>query len=482
MRALPALIAIALLVAAAVYVADRPGSVEVVWQGWRVDTSVAVLVLAVVAIAMAAAALFHILRKVLGGPRAFMRSRREKRRREGYRALTQGMVAVAAGDAEEAQKFARKADVLLAEPPLTLLLSAQAAQLNGDDRAAQRYFTAMIERKETEFLGLRGLIMQALRGGDEGKALSLIERAKALRPSTPWVLSSLFELQARAGKWHEAEATLVEAAKRKALPAAESRHRQAVLLHEKSRAAEAKGETREALEHAAKAHKLDPGFAPVTTRYAHLLRAAGKPRPAAKALETGWRAQPHPELAEAYGALAEDEPPMQRLKTVERLVAHNPGHRESRIALAAAALKARLWGEARRHLEAAGAAAGDGAPTPRVCRLMAELEQAERDNHGAARSWHARAAATGNLDETYVCDACGAESASWTPLCPHCRGFDSLRWRAPSGTAAPRLAASEGFMPALPVPAPWPAPGGARSDGSGPINAVAAVDGTGPRM
>src|SRR6185437_15392730 len=291
-----ALVAIALLVAASVYVADRPGSVELVWQGWRVDTSVAVLVLAVVAIAMGAAALFHILRKVLGGPRAFMRSRREKRRREGYRALTQGMVAVAAGDAEEAQKFARKADVLLAEPPLTLLLSAQAAQLNGDDRAAQRYFTAMIERKETEFLGLRGLIMQALRGGDE----------------------------------------------RKALPAAESRHRQAVLLHEKSRAAEAKGETREALEHAAKAHKLDPGFAPVTTRYAQLLRAAGKPRPAAKAIEAGWRAQPHPDLAEAYGALAADEPPMQHLKTVQRLAAHNPDHRESRMALAAAALKARL--------------------------------------------------------------------------------------------------------------------------------------------
>jgi HemY protein len=482
MRALPALIVIALLVAASVYVADRPGSVDVVWQGWRIDTSVAVLVLAVVALAMAAAALFHILRKVLGGPRAFMRSRRDKRRREGYRALTQGMVAVAAGDAAEAQKFARKADVLLAEPPLTLLLSAQAAQLNGDDQAAHRYFSAMIERKETEFLGLRGLIMQALRSGDEGKALSLIERAKALRPSTPWVLSSLFELQARAGKWHEAEATLVEATKRKALPQAESRHRQAVLLHEKSHAAEAKGETREALEHAAKAHKLDPGFAPVTTRYADLLRAAGKPRPAAKAIEAGWRAQPHPDLAEAYDALAADEPPMQHLKTVERLAAHNPDHRESRIALAAAALKARLWGEARRHLEAAGAASGDSAPTPRICRLMAELEQAEHDNHAAARAWQARAAATSNPDETYICDACGAESASWTPLCPHCHSFDSLRWRAPGGTAAPRLAASEGFMPALPVPAPWPTPGGTRSEAGGPVKAVAAVDGTGPRM
>ena len=484
MRALPAVIVIGLLVAAAVYVADRPGSVEVIWQGWRVDTSVAVLVLGVVLAAMAAAALFHILRKIIGGPRAFMRSRREKRRREGYRALTQGMVAVAAGDAEEAQKFARKADVL-AEPPLTLLLSAQAAQLNGDDRAAQRYFIAMIERKETEFLGLRGLIMQALRGGDEGTALTLIERARKLRPRTPWVLSSLFELQARAGKWRDAEATLVEASKRKALPAPESRHRHAVLLHEKSRTAESSGEVREALEHAAKAHKLDPGFAPATVRYANLLRVGGKRRPAAKAIESGWRAQPHPALAEAYGSLFAEEPPLQRLKHVERLAAQNPGHRESRIALAGAALHARLWGEARRHLEAAGAAAGSDSalpPTPRVCRLMAELEQAERDNHGAARDWLARATATSSLDETYICDACGAESAGWTPLCSHCRGFDSLRWRAPGGTAAPRLAASEGFMPALPVPTPWPSAGDARHAGAAPMGAVAAVDGTGPRM
>jgi HemY protein len=256
-----------------------------------------------------------------------------------------------------------------------------------------------------------------------------------------------------------------------------------VLLHEKSRTAEAAGATREALEHAAKAHKLDPAFAPATVRYADLLRAGGKRRPAAKAIESGWRAQPHPALAEAYGALFAEEPPVQRLKHVEQLAGHNPGHRESRLALAGAALAARLWGEARRHLEAAGAApSGDATPpTPRVCRLMAELEQAERDNHGAARAWLARATATSSLDETYICDACGSESGGWTPLCPHCRGFDSLRWRAPGGTAAPRLAASDGFMPALPVPAPWPSPG-SRQDGPAPMRAVAAVDVTGPRM
>src|SRR6185437_13928291 len=135
MRALPAIIVVAALIAGAVFIADRPGAVSLTWQGWRVDTSVAVLVLGVVIVAMLSALLFHLLRKIIGGPRAFLRARRESRRRRGYRALTQGKVAVAAGDAAEAKRYAKQADGLLAEPPLTLLLSAQAAQLNGDEKA-----------------------------------------------------------------------------------------------------------------------------------------------------------------------------------------------------------------------------------------------------------------------------------------------------------------------------------------------------------
>src|SRR5713226_4622673 len=237
MRALPALIVIALLVAASVYVADRPGSVEVVWQGWRVDTSVAVLVLAVVAIAMAAAIVFGLLRRLLGGPRAFLRARRERRRRDGYRALTQGMVAVAAGDADEAQRYARKADVLLAEPPLTLLLSAQAAQLKGDEDAARKYFAAMLNRPETEFLGLRGLLTQALRRGEESTALRLAERAHTMRPKTPWVLTNLLELQVKAGDWQRAQATLSELVKAKLVPVPTGRHHRAALLLAQSREA-----------------------------------------------------------------------------------------------------------------------------------------------------------------------------------------------------------------------------------------------------
>jgi HemY protein len=454
MRALPALIVIAIVVAAAGFLAGVPGHVALTWQGWRIDTSVAVLVLAVIILGMLAAALFHLLRKILGGPRAFMRARRERRRREGYRALTQGMVAVAAGDADEAQRHARKADALLAEPPLTLLLSAQAAQLKGDEQAARKYFTAMLDRAETEFLGLRGLVMQALRGGDERAALHLVERARTLRPKTPWVLQSLFELQARAGKWLEAETTLAEALKRKVLGHDAARHHRAVLLHEQSRTAEAQGDQRQALQLSAKAHALEPGFAPATARYAELLRVGGWTRRAAKAIEAAWRAAPHPDLAEAWNALFAEATPIARVKETDRLAAANPDHPESRLAQARASLAARLWGETRRHLEALGAKLEGEPPSPRICRHMAELEEVQHQDVGAARHWLSRAATTAAPDPTWICSACGAETPRWGALCPACHAFATLHWRHPAAGTARHLPAPAGLMPALPVPAP----------------------------
>jgi HemY protein len=447
MRPVPALVAVALLIAVAVFVADRPGAVSVVWQGWRIETSVAVTVLALIVLMLVAGLLWGVLRRLLGGPRAFSRRRREKRRRAGYRALTQGMVAVAAGDPDEAQRQARKADVLLADPPLTLLLSAQAAQLNGDEGAARKYFTAMLNRPETEFLGLRGLLTQALREGDRGTALRLAERARALRPRTQWVLASLFDLQARERRWDAAQETMVEIIKRKAMPAERARRHNAALFHERSREADADKRPQDALQYAARAVSLAPDFTPAVRRHAELLQREGKTRQAAKAIEAGWRRLPHPALVEAWEELEPDATALQRMKRMERLAALNPGHVESRIALAAAALGAQLWGEARRQLEPI---AGDSAATPRVCRLMAALEEAEHGDHARARQWLERAAAA-PPDPAWLCAECSAEAPGWVALCPNCGAFDSLDWKRP--LRAPALLAPPPAATALPPPA-----------------------------
>ena len=158
-----------------VWVADHPGRVVLNWEAYRIETSVAVLVGAVALAAALSIALFEAMRMIWHGPAGFRAARRRRREQRGYRALTLGLVAAAAGDARGARRLSRRADSLLGEPPLTLLLSAQAAQLEGDELAlAQRTVeaAATLLKLDAPLLYARA---DFLRGDDGGLLLTELE-------------------------------------------------------------------------------------------------------------------------------------------------------------------------------------------------------------------------------------------------------------------------------------------------------------------
>ena len=413
-------------VLAAVTLADYPGRVSVDWQGWRIDMSVGILALLVVLVVVVAVVISRFWGAIRRAPGRFLDVRRTSRRDRGYKALTQGMVAVAAGDVGEARRWARKADALLDDPPLTMLLSAQAAQLGGEEAAARRYFEAMLDHPDTAFLGVRGLLMQSIKAGDKIEALRLAERAYKLRPETGWVVDQLFELQVESGLWSEANDVIASAIRRKTLPASRARRRRAAVLVEHSRVAEAEGDAETAFARAGEAHNLDPTLVPATLALARLYKARDRATKAERLIEEAWARAPNPELAAMYGQVIADTDPLARVKRFQRLFSFRPDHPESHMALAEAALVGRLWGEARKHLNAvAGKAA-----TARVCRLMAELEESEKGDMEASRKWLGKAT-TAAPDEAWVCNDCGAVAGAWTALCGNCGSFGSLAWQAP---------------------------------------------------
>jgi HemY protein len=438
LRALLYWLILAILVGVAWYLADRrPGQESLEWFDYRIDTSVGILLLAVGLLAGVAAVIYRLWRGLRRMPKDVGHSLRQSRQRRGYRALTQGMVAVAAGEAGEARRWARKADDLLDEPPLTMLLSAQAAQLNGDDQAAKRYFTAMLERDETHFLGLRGLITQALHDGDEAAALAYVREAYTLRPRTPWVLTSLFDLSERTGDLALAERAVDEAVRAKSLPRPEAKRRKGVLLLEQARQSQQRPDRARTIKLARQAHKSAPDLVPATRLYCELLVGSGRQGEAGRMLEKAWAAAPHPDLVEVYRAARPGKAGIDWLNQVGKLVAQAPKHGESVLALAEAALDAQLWGEARRHL----GEAAEVALTERVCRLMARLEESERRDAERVREWLFRAAEA-LPDAAWVCRACGAVAGGWTARCGACHEFDSLTWQTPPHVEPDSLAAS----------------------------------------
>ena len=451
-------IKLGILVAAAVWIADHPGEVAFDWQGWHVETRLGVLLAVVLLLMVAAALVYRFWGFIVRGPRAMARAREEKRRLKGYRALTQGMVAVAAGDAEEAKRQARVAHGLLPEPPLTLLLAAQAAQLNGDETAAGRYFTAMLKNPEIAFLGMRGLLNQALARGDRAEALRLAGEAHADRPGAGWAAKALLDLELEEGRWLEARRSARAAAKLKAIAPEDARRIEGVTLLAE---AEAERDGARAYAISREAIRLLPDFVPAIAIEAKAAFRAGRLRDAEKLIEKAWgRGLAHPNLAAIYAGLKPDEAAVDRARRFEKLAGTKPEAEESRLALAETALAAGLWGQARQALDALLAAGAHG--SARLCRLMARLEEGERGDLAAARRWLLQAA-EGAGDPAWVCGRCNAAAAEWHPRCGNCGAFDRQSWREAMRVAPTALAGPADGARALaaPVPAAQPdAPGG----------------------
>ena len=335
-----------------------------------------------------------------------------RRRRTGDVALTRTLLALAAGETGDARREASRARRLLGDTPATLLLAAEAGRIAGRDDEAETAFRALADRRDAAFLGLRGLLRQAIEREDWAEATALARQAEAVEPGAAWLRRERFRLAVRAGEWSDALALADADAPKAALATA---------------AAEAESDAGRALRLAKQAWKADPSLSPAALAYATRLRAAGRERRALVVIRHSWAIAPHPDLADF--ALAPVSDNLQRTQAAQRLTEANPDHAESRLLLARTALEAGLTGEARRHAEAAAAT---GLNQRRLWLLLAEIAEAEGGDSETGRLAQRdalRRAAAADPDPTWQCDACHTAHASWHPNCPDCFTVGSLRWR-----------------------------------------------------
>jgi HemY protein len=416
------LVLVGLLALGVAWFADRPGEVAITWQGLRIETSVTVTIVAFVALLAVSILLWSILRGIVRSPRHISEYWRRRRSGQGHLAITRGLLAVGAGDAGLARKYADEAKRLASHEPLTLLLGAQAAQLSGDRAAAERSFREMTEREETRLLGLRGLYVEAQRRDDIAGAHLYAEEAARLDPSLPWAGQAVLQIRSARGDWAGALDIVERNRASGAIDKDTYRRQRAVLLTAQAMASE---ETdRDAAKSAVlEAVKLAPDLVPAVALAARFLSEAGDIRKASRMLENAWRTLPHPELADAYIHVRLGDSARERLARAKRLNEKAPLNMEGAIALARAAIDAREFVQAREalfpYLDQ---------PTQRIAVLMAKLEQAEFGDEGRAREWTARALRAAR-DPRWTAD--GIVSERWMPVSPVSGRIDAFEWKVP---------------------------------------------------
>ena len=416
------LLLIALAAAGAAWVADQGGDVVLSWDGWRVHTSLPVFALALGITIVAAMLMWSILRALWRTPEKIRRVRRERRQARGRHAITHGLLAIGHGDAAAARAHAALARKHAANDPLALLLHAQSAQLSGDRQAAKAAFHAMAEREDTRLLGLRGLFIEAQRADDPVSAVMIAEEALKLAPSSTWASHAVLGFRCARGDWSGALAILDNNLASGLIDKATFRRQRGVLLT--ARALELETVDRDlSRDSAMEAVKLAPTLVPAAVLSAKYESEAHQVRRAMRIVEAAWLAQPHPDLADAYAHVKLGDSARQRLVRVETLAAKAPGHLESALAVARAAIDASEFARAREAL-----APFTAVPTQRVAMLMAEIERTEHGDSGRARAWTLRAVRALH-DAVWTAD--GYVSDKWRPVSPVSGRLDAFQWQTP---------------------------------------------------
>ncbi|MBI1250580.1 MAG: heme biosynthesis protein HemY [Alphaproteobacteria bacterium] len=410
---------VALLLVVAVFAAllamqasQEPGSVQIEWGDYRVDTTALFGLLAIVLLIAVALPVLRLLMVLLDAPGRMGKAGDRARIRRGQEAIALGLIAAEAGEFDAARKHADRAANLIDEPRLANLLAARSAEVAGDTAAAERAYSSMLGHEDTELLGRKGLLAAALKRGDRISAMSHAEAALKAAKNAEWPFQTLFELKVQASDWEGAIDALEEGEKRRIIDDRAARRRRSVLLCAAAMRAERERRPEKCAELAEKAVRLSPGFAPAAALAAKYLTADGKVERAAAIIEDAWDAAPHPVLAHAYRDLKPGESREERAARLHALADRRRDHRESKIILAALALGRGDFG-------AAQAALDDcyrEYPSARIASLYAELARAKGDDN-AARTWLATAAGA-------------PREPDWTDLDPEGNAFlyDDTDW------------------------------------------------------
>jgi HemY protein len=403
--------------------ADRPGEVVLEWQGTQYQTSLMVVVVGVAAIVATAMFAWWIGRTILDSPKIMQRFWSNRKKDRGYRALSMGLIAANSGDAAAARRFTKDSIKLLGQEPLVGLLDAQTSLLEGKREEARNRFEKMLDDDDTRFVALRGLFLEAERQKAGEAARHYAEEAHKAAPNLPWAANAKLRYASQEGDWASALATL-ETNRSAGLIDKETAKRQRAVLLTARAMQEEPADPVAAARTAREAHRLAPDLVPAAVIGAKALARNNDLGRAAGMLETVWKKQPHPEIAQAYIHLRMGDSALDRMKRARKLASWKPNNPEGNYAIAEAAMEAQDWEAAREAM----APLLVGAPAERACLIMADLEEGEFGDKGRMRDWLARAVRAPR-DAVWTAD--GVVSEQWLPISPVSGRIDAFEWKVP---------------------------------------------------
>lgn len=436
LKALWFLVKLGVVIAAILWISERPGQVEMSWLSYDVKMEIGVF-FAILAFLLVVLLLLHRgLLALKRAPKALALYHERSSQDKAQRAITQGLSAIAAGDTKKARQCAKRARALQGkEYGLVDLLESMTARMEGDNVQAQMGFERLLERKDTAFLGVRGLLQVAMDEGRIHNAVAMAENAHKMHPKQRWIVKTLYQLYIQQNDWNNAEKALRKAKKMGVVSASQALSDRIAMGLVGAQEALNAGDMDMAYSMTLKAYKKDKTSLPAALMLLpHYLRLK-KRKAAIRLVEKVWKHTPHPDLLLAWQAMEpqskKKKNPAKTMAWYERLLALKPDSDEGQMAVAEIAIRENMYGEARAYLKMAESLR----VSKKLYRLYADLEQKQTGDEAAVKLWLEKAADAPS-HKVWTCTQSGLVYERWSAFATPHNSFNTIIWDYPGARVA----------------------------------------------
>ncbi len=373
----------------------NPGNVVFFYPPYRIDLSLNLFVVLVALLFVVVYTILIAIRNTQQMPQRVAAYRREKREREGNRALRDALKALFEGRFGHAEKAAERAAESPDNAGLAALIGARAAHRIGQPARRNEWLAKIQEEQTLKTARLMTSIELLVDGNEADNALEVVNELNSSGTRHIHALRLALKANQRAKNWPEVLRLVRLLDKRNALhPALSRRLRELAyedLLTRQSHDAES-------LRRVWASIPTDDRVRPsVAIRAANAFNAIGLHDEARTVVEQALSGEWDERLVRAYGSSAGSEGSPALLAQIERCeewAKTRPNDAELELTLGVLCFRQKLWGKAQRHLENALSNASEAEAVREAHLKLAQLHEALNQSEQAAVHYRQCALAT----------------------------------------------------------------------------------------
>ena len=355
----------------------NPGNVVFFYPPYRVDMSLNLFIVLTALLFALLFAIFNAIRSTQQMPQRVAAYRREKRDREGNRALRDALKALFEGRFGHAEKAATRAAESPENAGLSALIAARAAHRIGRPERRDVWLGKLQEDPSLKTARLMTAIELSIDGHEPHAALDAMNELNASGTRHIHALRLALKANQRSKNWPEVLRLVRMLDKRNALHPALSRRLKEMayedLLTHQAHDAESLLRVLSTIPAEDKTRPF------VAIRAARALSAKGLHGEARSIVEKALAVEWDERLVRAYGNSAGAEGSAELLAQIERCeewAKTHPGDAELELTLGTLCLRQKLWGKAQRHLEQALSDAGESETVREAHLKLAQMHEA----------------------------------------------------------------------------------------------------------